>query len=79
MQQEPGSESNLRKLAIDVDVNKIAQVIRNMVSNGLKFTKPGGSVSVCVSAVDQREEGSEQPRMLFTVAVTDTGAGISKV
>jgi len=32
-----------------VDRNKMSQVIHNLVSNGLKFTPPGGSVSVTVT------------------------------
>lgn len=29
-----------------VDSNKMSQVIRNLVSNSLKFTKPGGSITI---------------------------------
>ena len=36
-------------LALIADPNKLAQVIRNLVSNALKFTNSGGLVTVCLS------------------------------
>ena len=38
-------------LRLHADQGKMAQVIRNLVSNAVKFTRPGGSVSVTL-AVD---------------------------
>ena len=64
---------------LDVDANKVAQVVRNLVSNGLKFTKPGGAVTVNVSTVDQRKENGGSYCKLLKIAVKDSGAGISEV
>lgn len=49
------------------DEQRLAQVIDNLLSNALKFTPPGGSVSVNVT--------KERDRVLVEVA--DTGFGIS--
>ena len=50
------------------DKDRIAQVITNLVSNALKFTPDGGTVTV--KAVDQLE--------YIQVSVKDTGIGMSK-
>jgi signal transduction histidine kinase len=50
------------------DKDRIAQVITNLVSNALKFTPDGGTVTV--KAVDQPE--------YIQVSVKDTGIGMSK-
>eukprot|EP00607_Mallomonas_marina_P002733 CAMPEP_0182439296 /NCGR_PEP_ID=MMETSP1167-20130531/86351_1 /TAXON_ID=2988 /ORGANISM="Mallomonas Sp, Strain CCMP3275" /LENGTH=582 /DNA_ID=CAMNT_0024632967 /DNA_START=852 /DNA_END=2600 /DNA_ORIENTATION=- len=69
-------EAELNSLKINIDVNKIAQVIRNLVSNGLKFTSTGGNVDVVVDLCDGADnEGT--PCRLLKVHVTDNGAGIS--
>ena len=74
-----------------VDRNKMSQVIHNLVSNGLKFTPPGGSVTVTVTLENgQRSargdatsnaEGSSSPvdTLLIKIVVTNTGVGLSQV
>jgi signal transduction histidine kinase len=51
---------------IMVDPQRFAQVVDNLVSNAVKYTKPGGSISVSLSAHDDHVE----------LAVADTGIGI---
>ena len=68
-----------------VDMNKCGQVLRNMVSNALKFTPAGGTVKlVCklenalkepVAGLDEANAGG----MKFRFEVHDTGPGISLV
>jgi signal transduction histidine kinase len=53
--------------AISVDPVRVREVIVNLVSNALHFTPAGGSVTVSA-----REAVRD-----VTIAVTDTGAGIS--
>ncbi|HMJ04355.1 MAG TPA: ATP-binding protein [Conexibacter sp.] len=48
------------------DRDRLAQVLDNLVSNALKFTPPGGRVSVRLSADDRRAR----------IEVVDTGVGI---
>ncbi len=53
---------------LSTDEAKVAQILRNFVSNALKFTAEGG---VCVAADFERKAG----RILFSVS--DTGVGIA--
>ena len=54
-------------LEVDADRRAIKQIVLNLVSNALKFTPPGGSVSVSFAAVADALE----------IAVADTGVGIA--
>ena len=54
------------------DAKRLRQVVVNLVGNAVKFTDAG---SVHVSATVAHAEGSEDA--VFSVAVTDTGAGIA--
>jgi cell cycle sensor histidine kinase DivJ len=54
-------------LEVDADRRALKQIVLNLVSNGLKFTPRGGSVTVTV-----QELAGE-----FELVVTDTGAGIA--
>jgi signal transduction histidine kinase len=53
-------------LRIMVDPQRFAQVVDNLVSNAVKYTPTGGSVSVSLTGFDDHVE----------LAVTDTGIGI---
>ena len=76
-----------------VDRDKMSQVIHNLVSNGLKFTSPGGRVTVratleeAPSSTDQHVHKATMVSHMKTsgigsalvkIAVTDTGAGLSE-
>jgi len=50
------------------DYNMIDAVIRNLISNALKFTYPGGSVTI----------STQQNGKFVTVSVSDTGIGIDE-
>lgn len=59
--------ASLQEVIATVDATRIRQVIANLLSNALKFTPPGGTVNVSVSA-----EGSDA-----VIRVSDTGPGVS--
>jgi len=50
------------------DKAMISVVLRNLISNAIKFTKPGGEITI--AAIEKPGE--------LTVAVSDTGVGISR-
>jgi signal transduction histidine kinase len=54
------------ELVVDVDPERVGQVVTNLVANAVKFTEPGGRVRV-----DLRPEGGHA-----VLAVSDTGIGI---
>ncbi len=54
------------------DPLRIGQILINLVSNAIKFTPDGGSVSVSTSLSEENSEG-----LLLHFTVTDTGIGIS--
>ncbi len=66
-------ESSLDRLDMDFDENKVRQVIYNLLSNGIKFTRPGGKVGLLVSR--QKVQGQDDR---VKIQIKDTGIGISQ-
>jgi len=96
---EAGNPSTSARLPQDVKDMKVvgdsirtAQVMRNLISNAIKFTNDGGSMTIDVSWT--RDVGGQAPTTTFlfangteaayqvegnlTVSVTDSGAGMTK-
>lgn len=57
------------EVEVYADINMIQTVLRNLVSNAVKFTNSGGEISIKASKIDDEE-------VLFEVS--DTGIGMSK-
>jgi sensor histidine kinase regulating citrate/malate metabolism len=72
-----GNADLLNTAKIFVDEHKLAQVVRNLVSNGLKFTPANGMVTITMSLF-QKQNG-ERSVYHLRLDVKDTGAGISEV
>ena len=53
-----------------IDRNRLVEVFINLIGNGIKFTPPGGKISI-----DSR--GLTEKRDYLKIMVTDTGVGIS--
>ena len=52
---------------IQADRSKLKQVLLNLMSNAIKYNRPGGSVNLSANTTDQE----------LSIAVSDTGVGIS--
>lgn len=61
-------------LMINIDPDRIEQVLYNLISNSVKFTKPGGTISM-YSKLYLDSEGTSST---IQIKITDTGIGISK-
>jgi signal transduction histidine kinase len=59
---------NGRETWIEADRDKLSQVFINLISNAIKFTPEGGSITVKVSCVDKDA----------SIEISDTGIGIPK-
>ncbi len=65
---------NLTDEEIYFDALRMNRVIMNIVSNSLKYTKPGGSINVTLEQKPSDREGYGAYDMIFS----DTGIGMSK-
>ena len=75
---EEGSALHTQLLTtnMSVDKSKMSQVLRNLLSNALKFTPEGGVVKM---AAEVRRGSATGERDRLHVWVTDSGAGIAPV
>lgn len=59
-------DSNCRAMDLEIDAAKIRQVADNLISNAVKYSPPGSTVTVCL-----RDEGAQ-----VSLSVQDQGPGI---
>ena len=55
----------LRPYYLMADKQKLGQVIRNLVSNGIKFSRAGGSIRVKLTAVSQDTSSNRDDKFKF--------------
>jgi PAS domain S-box-containing protein len=70
--------SDARDAAFMGDGDRVRQVLANLLSNGVKFTEPGGRVSVCAAVTDEPDGDARLPGPgpWLRIDVEDTGMGI---
>jgi signal transduction histidine kinase len=61
------------------DRSKVTQIMRNLLSNALKFTRNGASAVKVVTVFIDCMSSSGDNQCLLEVCVVDNGPGISKV
>ena len=75
----------MKSCLIEADKHKLSQVIRNFISNALKFTPAGGNITVRAFVVDRVLASRSSfvsvfpEASVFRVEVQDTGHGIAAV
>ena len=68
---------------IYVDAGRIQQVLRNLISNALRFTPSGGTVTISATTTNQQDNNepgtppTEEKSKLLKLEVRDTGPGIA--
>jgi CheY-like chemotaxis protein/two-component sensor histidine kinase len=62
---------------VDGDVTRLEQIGINIVNNALKYTDPGGVISVALRTVAQDENGNADSGGVARLIVRDSGRGIS--
>lgn len=77
---EENIPSSFNDEVIEVDINKFSQVLRNLISNAIKFTPAGGKVDVKVQKEECGDSWFQNSRIkyMLRIDVIDTGPGISK-
>ncbi len=66
-------EVNVSRPDIMCDTTKLKEIFFNLVSNAVKYTPKGGSVSVRITEIPSAREGFESLR----IVIEDTGVGMS--
>lgn len=82
-EHRPNAKTGAHALAVEVspsarliltDPNRVKQILSNLISNALKYSNPGGDISVIA---EQRIRSQSDPELAWTaIAVHDAGPGI---
>jgi signal transduction histidine kinase len=60
-------------IIINVDKNRISQIISNLINNSVKFIKKEGTISI---TIERRKTHDENNKEVAVVVIKDTGSGI---
>lgn len=66
--------NNIKTRHIIADSVRLKQIVTNLLSNSMKFTKPGGKVVYTISEKPSEKEGS----IVIEIRIADTGIGMSE-
>ncbi|UCH97534.1 MAG: response regulator, partial [Candidatus Aminicenantes bacterium] len=64
------------EITLYVDTGKLEDVISNLLINALKFTPPGGKITVAVKTITEKDDAF--PGGFLRISVCDTGPGIPR-
>ena len=67
-------KTEVKNKHIMCDLTKLKEIFSNLISNALKYTPPGGSITIYTQELPCDKEGY----VLIRTTVTDTGIGMSK-
>jgi len=70
-------QAQKKSLSVSADSYRLQQVLTNLLSNSIRYSKDGGTISVSVTTVD-RSAPDGYPGEYVRVAVGDDGIGIPK-
>ena len=71
--------SEIDELLMDFDANKLSVVISNVLTNAVKFTRPGGKIIVHLNQISDNKSASRTGRhKFFFIKIKDNGQGISE-
>ena len=63
---------------IYADADRIQQVLRNLINNAIRFTPPGGEVTISARVINETGMSvTDQDQQLVEIRVRDTGCGIA--
>jgi signal transduction histidine kinase len=92
VEKESTFDDDLADYAVNLDKSKFTQVIRNLMSNALKFSPKGSTITVALKLISTSPASTKGTRIFPESNVTDTtnynyvqlsvadqGVGISKV
>jgi len=66
-----------KRLRISANRDRVKQLLMNLIDNGIKYNRPGGTVTLSWSAFDIRETGADKQNLShLTISVEDDGVGI---
>ncbi len=63
---------------VNIDINKIGQVLTNLISNALKFVSAGGTIKTSVEIQQVVDPHTNESSDFILVKVIDNGIGIAK-
>lgn len=66
------------EMVTDFDADKLKKIIDNLVTNAIKYNKPGGSISFLISLVFNELEGNGKYDQYIKLVIKDTGIGIAE-
>ena len=69
----------LERVKFNIDRHKLSQVIRNLISNAIKFTPSEGLVNISARYIPKKVNSDGSSRGVVRVEVQDSGIGIDEV